>query len=101
MTPERWRQIEENFEAVADCATAERVEVLDRACAADLDLRREVESLLAAQAGEQELMAALLSSPPAHSPPRTRKTSPDSGSAPIARPHRRRRDGSGLPGGAR
>jgi len=61
MTPERWRQIEENFQAAADCATAERVAVLDQACAADLDLRREVESLLAAQAGEQgTFMAALL-----------------------------------------
>jgi serine/threonine-protein kinase len=47
MTPERWRQLEEVFHAVAECAPGERPALLDRACAGDPQLRREVESLLA------------------------------------------------------
>jgi eukaryotic-like serine/threonine-protein kinase len=46
MTPERWREIERIFQAAVECADAERNAFLDRACAGDDALRREVESLL-------------------------------------------------------
>src|SRR5689334_23235016 len=48
MPPSRWERVEELF---ADCVgrtPGERAELLDRFCAGDADLRREVESLLAA-----------------------------------------------------
>jgi hypothetical protein len=50
MTPERFAQIEEVFCRAAELAPVERTEFLDKACASDTDLRREVESLLAEQA---------------------------------------------------
>jgi len=42
----RWQRIEEVFAAAADLPGAERAAFLDHACAGDLDLRRQVESLL-------------------------------------------------------
>jgi tetratricopeptide (TPR) repeat protein len=47
MTPERLRQIEELYHAALELAAPQRAELLERACAADESLRREVESLLA------------------------------------------------------
>jgi hypothetical protein len=47
MQPEGWRQIEEIFQAAADCAPESRPALLDSACGADTGLRREIESLLA------------------------------------------------------
>ncbi len=47
MTPDRWQQIQDVFNAAVERPAAERVAFLDTACAADADLRREVESLLA------------------------------------------------------
>ena len=46
MTPDRWRQIEEVFQAAADQPPAGRAAFLDIACNGDTGLRREVESLL-------------------------------------------------------
>jgi hypothetical protein len=49
MTPERWKRIDEIFEAASERAPSERGAFLDGACAGDEELRREVESLLAHQ----------------------------------------------------
>ena len=49
MTPERWRQVEEIFHAALSRGERERAAFLVHACAGDLALRREVESLLAQQ----------------------------------------------------
>jgi WD40 repeat protein/tRNA A-37 threonylcarbamoyl transferase component Bud32 len=51
MTPERWRQVEVLFDAVADLSATERRIQLDSACVADDELRTEVESLLSALEG--------------------------------------------------
>ena len=50
MTPERWRQVEEIFHAALSRGESERAAFLVHACAGDVALRREVESLLAQQA---------------------------------------------------
>ncbi|MDQ3804923.1 MAG: serine/threonine protein kinase, partial [Acidobacteriota bacterium] len=46
MSSERWKQIEEIFQAALDLAPAERVAFLDRACAGDAALREQVEALV-------------------------------------------------------
>jgi tRNA A-37 threonylcarbamoyl transferase component Bud32 len=46
MTPERWAKIEAVFHQALECDPSDRAAFLDRECAADPDLRREVESLL-------------------------------------------------------
>lgn len=48
MTPERWRPITELFHLARERHAGVRPAFLDEACADDLDLRREVERLLAA-----------------------------------------------------
>ena len=48
MSEERWRRVEDVFHRAADLASSERGAFLDSACGGDQDLRREVESLLAA-----------------------------------------------------
>src|SRR5262252_6843058 len=50
----RWQQVKDLVQGALDRATDTRAAFLDHACADDQDLRREVESLLAAheQAGE-------------------------------------------------
>lgn len=54
MTPERWQKIGEIYHAAIELEKEERAEFLSQACAADAELRREVESLIAAeeQAGD-------------------------------------------------
>src|SRR5215470_9563220 len=47
MEPERWQQIERIFQSVLDCDLAGRAALLDSSCAADPELKKEVESLLA------------------------------------------------------
>ena len=47
MKPERWQQIKELLDEAVALDPGERVSYLDRACATDADLRREVDSLLA------------------------------------------------------
>jgi eukaryotic-like serine/threonine-protein kinase len=61
MTPERWAQVNEVLYQAMRLAAEERVDYLDHACAADSDLRREVESLLAAD--EQARSSFLQSAP--------------------------------------
>jgi serine/threonine-protein kinase len=51
VTPERWREVEGVFRAALERAPGERAGFLERACGADAELRREVESLLAANQG--------------------------------------------------
>jgi serine/threonine protein kinase/tetratricopeptide (TPR) repeat protein len=47
MTPERWRQIEEVFQAALDLPEGERASYISAACAEDAELRRQVEALVA------------------------------------------------------
>jgi hypothetical protein len=47
MTPARWLQLKEHFEALMECPREERNPFLQRVCAADEQLRRELEDLLA------------------------------------------------------
>ena len=47
MTPERWREVEETYEAVAARPAGERAHALQELCAGDEQLREEVASLLA------------------------------------------------------
>ncbi|HEX7177102.1 MAG TPA: serine/threonine-protein kinase [Pyrinomonadaceae bacterium] len=47
MDSERWKKVEEVFEAAADRPEGERAAYLDAACSGDAGLRREVEELLA------------------------------------------------------
>jgi eukaryotic-like serine/threonine-protein kinase len=49
MTPERWEQGEQLYHAARTRAAGERASYLDAACAGDVGLRREVDSLLAQQ----------------------------------------------------
>jgi serine/threonine protein kinase len=46
MTPERWRQVEEIFQAALDLFGEERNRYLSEACLNDTQLKRDVESLL-------------------------------------------------------
>jgi eukaryotic-like serine/threonine-protein kinase len=46
LEPERWRQIESLYQAALDLEGSEREALLERACGADTQLRREVEALL-------------------------------------------------------
>src|SRR5438034_5399897 len=47
MTPERWRQINDLFQSVAERARHAQAAILEQACHADEGLRRHVESLIA------------------------------------------------------
>jgi serine/threonine-protein kinase len=46
MTPERWKQVDELFEAALGLTVEKRSAFLDEACAGDDELRKEVETLL-------------------------------------------------------
>lgn len=46
MTPERWQQVDEIFQAAIELNPAERLSFLETSCAGDEELRREVESLI-------------------------------------------------------
>ena len=46
MKPDRWRKVDELFEAALDVPPQERAAFLDEACGSDRDLRREVEKML-------------------------------------------------------
>jgi len=50
MTPELWRRIERLCEAALSLDSAARIAFLDQECGGDVGLRREIESLLAADA---------------------------------------------------
>jgi hypothetical protein len=47
MSPERWKKIEDIFEAALDCDKAERGDFLRDECGDDSELRGEVEKLVA------------------------------------------------------
>ncbi|HEU0253845.1 MAG TPA: serine/threonine-protein kinase, partial [Pyrinomonadaceae bacterium] len=49
MNPERWRKIEEIFQAIAEHPTSEREALLTQACGDDQELRTEIASLLSHQ----------------------------------------------------
>ena len=51
LTPDRWGEVEAVFLATRDRGPSERARFLEQACGADAALRREVESLLAADQG--------------------------------------------------
>jgi serine/threonine-protein kinase len=75
MTPDRWQQIERLYHDALELAPEYRLAFLDRACAGDDDLRREVESLLAShdEAGTfidkppDDVVAGMLAEEQAHS----------------------------------
>ncbi len=50
-SPQRWHEIESTLQRALDVAPAARPAFLDHACAGDQELRREVESLIAADPG--------------------------------------------------
>ncbi|HZP16315.1 MAG TPA: hypothetical protein VFB00_00020, partial [Terriglobales bacterium] len=47
VTPERWAQVKDLFDAALASAPEDRTGLLNRRCAGDEELREEVESLLA------------------------------------------------------
>jgi len=49
MTPERWKQIDQIFEAALELAVDKRSAFLEEACAGDDELRKEVETLLSSE----------------------------------------------------
>src|SRR5262245_13928597 len=53
MSPERWRQVDQLFQAALERAPEERAVFINQACGGDDSLRREVEALLASD-GEAE-----------------------------------------------
>jgi serine/threonine protein kinase/Tfp pilus assembly protein PilF len=61
VTGERWQQVKTVLEAVLPMDSEKRRAYLDQACAADQSLRREVESLLAA---DEQAQTGFLQSPP-------------------------------------
>ncbi len=60
MRPDRWQQIDALFHAAAERAPHEREAFLDEACAGNDSLRREVESLLAADSAAEGVATAKL-----------------------------------------
>jgi eukaryotic-like serine/threonine-protein kinase len=56
MTPERWRQVEEIFQAALDLSPVERTRYVSEVCANDTSLRRDVESLLSQYDNAGELL---------------------------------------------
>src|SRR5262245_53019104 len=52
MTPQRWRKIEELYNQLSELSVSEREQFLDKACAGDDELRRDVEGLLHAKSGD-------------------------------------------------
>src|SRR5215472_15549489 len=49
MTPDRWRRIKEVLQEAQERDGPERIAFLDRACAEDMELRRQVQTLLASE----------------------------------------------------
>lgn len=56
MNPDRWRQVSALFERALEHEPADRPRIIREAAGEDLDLVREVESLLAAHAGSSEFL---------------------------------------------
>jgi non-specific serine/threonine protein kinase/serine/threonine-protein kinase len=66
MTPERWQQVKELFNAAMECETGLRAAFLDQSCAGDQELRAEVEALLA----EEEKLGSFIAAPVAQAAPK-------------------------------
>ncbi|HEX8136876.1 MAG TPA: serine/threonine-protein kinase [Pyrinomonadaceae bacterium] len=60
MTPERWKRIEELFNAAVELSPPERAPFLDEACRGDVELRREVALLLAQEDNQDSLFSTLI-----------------------------------------
>jgi hypothetical protein len=58
MTPERWEQVGQLYQAAIELRPDERTAFLKQACGEDMPLRREVESLLAAEGQVGDFLAA-------------------------------------------
>ena len=58
MEPERWRQIERLFESALESPESDHAAFLERACAGDDELRREVASLLAQRSAAGQFIEA-------------------------------------------
>ena len=56
MTPERWRQVEEIFQAALDLSPGERTRYVSEVCAEDSELKRDVEVLLSQYDSAGELL---------------------------------------------
>ncbi len=54
MNPERWSRVQKIFSEAVECPTAERSALLASACGGDEELRREVEEMLAFDAGSED-----------------------------------------------
>jgi eukaryotic-like serine/threonine-protein kinase len=61
MNPDQWRRIEQVFEAALEAPAEEWPALLEQACGGDGELRREVESLLAADRGYLNAIEAAIS----------------------------------------
>jgi serine/threonine protein kinase len=62
LKPERWAQIEELFHRAVECNGSQRDLFLDHACNGDLELRREVESLLSSDSRARSRVQAVIDS---------------------------------------
>ena len=60
MNPEQWKRIESVFESAVEIPAQERQAFLEQACSGDWELLREVESLLAADAGHGEAIQSAI-----------------------------------------
>ncbi len=58
----RWRRARELFHRAADFDAERRRSLLDAECAGDADLRREVESLLAADVEAEKVLTSIVAS---------------------------------------
>jgi serine/threonine protein kinase/Flp pilus assembly protein TadD len=61
MSDDRWQRIEEVFQQAADLSEPERARFLAAACAGDDGMRREVESLLAHDQSQNDVLVAAIS----------------------------------------
>jgi serine/threonine protein kinase/Tol biopolymer transport system component len=55
---ERWREIEQHYHSALECDESQRAAFLERACAGDEELRKEVESLLKYQESAENFIEA-------------------------------------------
>src|SRR6267142_1080592 len=78
MTPERWRQIKDVFQAALERGTAERDAFLTSSCGDDASLRCEVESMIAAHRDAARLVRLLHSRTSEHFTQRPSPTRPSS-----------------------
>lgn len=60
MTPERWRQVEEIFQAALNLGPEEREQYVSQACVDDTTLKRDVETLLSQNENAGDLLEAPL-----------------------------------------